>query len=136
MSVADLRLAWLGLNDARGEHKHGYQRLHASARRYWQKQYEVAQKAGDAELLAQAKLYLEDAQAEVAALERAGEHEPLDLDERTIDIFDDVEVRAYCREFEANEEDLTAAVDAVGVRASDVKQYLLRRDIRRSLNRR
>ena len=102
--------------------------------RYWQEQCELAQKAGDVELLAQSKLYLQDAQAEVAALEPPSDDEP--SDNRSIDLFDETEVRAYCGEFEVSEEDLTAAVNAVGVRVSEVKQYLLRLDIRRSFNRR
>jgi hypothetical protein len=101
--------------------------------RYWQEQCEVAQKAGDAELLAQSKLYLQDAQAEVAALEPPEDGET--SDNRSINLFDEADIRAYCAEFAVTEEDLTAAVDAVGVRVSDVKQYLLRRDMRRSFSR-
>ena len=102
--------------------------------KYWQEQYDVAQKAGDAELVAQTKLYLEDAQAELAALEPPGDGDP--SDSRSIDLFDEAEVRAYCHEFGVTEEDLTTAVNVAGVRVGDVKQYLLRLEIRRSFNRR
>ena len=54
-----------------------------------------------------------------------------DNDERNIDLYDDDEVRAYCRELNTNEADLRAAVDAVGVRVRDVKVHLSRVALRR-----
>ena len=68
--------------------------------RYWQEQCEAAQKAGDAELLAQSKLYLQDTQAELAALEPPADGET--SDNRSIDLFDEAEVRAYCVELRSH----------------------------------
>ena len=53
-------------------------------------------------------------------------------DSSGIDIFDDGQVEAWCRELDTNEHDLCVAVWAVGVRVRDVREYLLELAARRA----
>jgi hypothetical protein len=55
-----------------------------------------------------------------------------DPDLRAIDVCDERDVEAWCRQLGTNEQDLWFAVDAVGVRVRDVRKYLLELAARRA----